>query len=83
MPSTYANGIPDMFGHIKQARDQFTWFKKHRKSHRDQDLLILSPYPMSHTEIHPDHSPANILPNKVREKTMLKDFDHPIYNNPS
>ena len=28
LPETYINGLPDLFGHLKEKRENFNWFKK-------------------------------------------------------
>jgi len=78
LPPTYVNGLPDLSEHYKKAREQFTWFKKERKSHRNQDMLILSPQPAMHRDLHPQEGALNLFFDKIKDRTLLKDFDHQI-----
>lgn len=41
--SNYASGLPDLFLNERKWKEDFVWFKKDRKQHRDQDLVKLQP----------------------------------------
>lgn len=78
MPTSYANGLPDMFGAYTEAHQSFQWFKKERKAHRNHDMLQLSPEPAMHSEVYPHERPLNLFFQKVKKNTLLTKFDHPV-----
>jgi hypothetical protein len=54
-----------------QDREEFTWFKKRRRGHRNSDFLQLGPNPPLHGDIFPGSQTSRILVNKLHEKGLL------------
>ena len=41
-------------------------------------MLVLSPQPAMHRDLHPQEGALNLFFDKIKDKTLLKDFDHQI-----